>query len=89
MSWLRRDLRRHTGNARMIRAELKSYGNFATMMWASPTRQMVAKRPRHGGLAAMILATRGRQPGGARMMVDLRPRHGFAMIICILNHRSL
>jgi hypothetical protein len=43
-------------------------------MWASPTRHpgparmMVAKRPRHGGKAAMMWASPTRHPGEARMI---------------------
>jgi hypothetical protein len=46
----------------------------------SEARMMVAKRPRHGGKAAMIQAKLGRHPGFAWMMVASRPRHGFAMM---------
>jgi hypothetical protein len=44
----------HPGKDQMIQAKLGLRGGKVIMMWAKPTRQMVAKRPRHGGKAAMI-----------------------------------
>jgi hypothetical protein len=83
MSYISKETRQKDKIQRRILTRLniiENYNNIQKMMWASPTRQMVALRPRHGGKAAMILASRGRHPGSARMMVASRPCHGEAMI---------
>jgi hypothetical protein len=54
---------------------------------------MVAKRPRHGGKAAMIRAKLGRHPGFARMIIwynksNIKPMVPFCRLVQMTNKRA-